>query len=193
MTEPRLLFLYEGRLFVCGPGLMLRHVGTWEMVASEILFGAASGLYQLRRPDNVHLAPMADIVEIREGMYAADDDAHELLRQYAKGHVEIVLKCAPPGDSPIEKAFATAYRKLTSAYPQSQVQIGQYRVDFLLPNNVIVECDGHDYHASREQRTRDAKRDRDLMALGYKVVRFTGSEIHANADACARQAAALCK
>lgn len=66
---------------------------------------------------------------------------------------------------------------------QPQVQIGKYRVDFLVHdcNNevrIIIECDGHDFHEkTKEQAHRDKKRDRDLQAAGYKVFRFTGSEI----------------
>lgn len=86
-----------------------------------------------------------------------------------------------------------------------QKQIGQYRVDFLVqytPDfysygdpeptfkefNVVVECDGHDYHErTKEQAKRDKRRDRLLQELGYPVLRFTGSEIWEDAMGCARQ------
>jgi hypothetical protein len=93
-----------------------------------------------------------------------------------------------PGDSPIEKAFAAAWLVIAGAYPKAQVPIGSYRVDFVVGGNLVVECDGHDYHSTKEQRASDAKRDRELMAAGFRVIRFTGSEIHADAAACARQA-----
>ena len=62
-----------------------------------------------------------------------------------------------------------------------------YRVDFLISvelidNSIypfIIECDGHDFHEkTKEQAAKDKKRDRELMALGYRVIRFTGSEIY---------------
>lgn len=68
-----------------------------------------------------------------------------------------------------------------------QIKVGPYRVDFIVGANtprfgtryVVVECDGHDFHErTKEQAARDKARDRYLMARGYKVLRFTGSEIH---------------
>ena len=48
-----------------------------------------------------------------------------------------------------------------------------------------VECDGHDFHEkTKEQAARDKKRDRDLQALGYRVLRFSGSEIYRDVNAC---------
>ena len=95
-----------------------------------------------------------------------------------------------PGDSPIEQAFAKAWRALNGVYPPAQVQIGAYRVDFLI-RDLVVECDGHDYHSTKEQKAADAKRDRELMAQGYRVCRFTGRELHADPGACAAQALRL--
>ena len=74
-----------------------------------------------------------------------------------------------------------------------QVQIGPYRVDFCFvadciygkPLLVAVECDGHEFHErTKEQAARDKLRDRDLMRRGVHVMRFTGSEIHKDAEAC---------
>ena len=62
-----------------------------------------------------------------------------------------------------------------------QVDVGPYRVDFLVVWNdrkTIVECDGHDFHEkTKEQAAHDKKRDRELRMLGYTVLRYTGSEI----------------
>jgi hypothetical protein len=41
-----------------------------------------------------------------------------------------------------------------------------------------VEIDGHEWHEkTKEQAGKDKKRERDLLSEGYKVIRFTGSEI----------------
>lgn len=108
------------------------------------------------------------------------------------------LLCKAAGGSPIERTFAAAWFMRHGHLPRAQVSIqrhngSHYRADFLLPSNLIVELDGHNWHSNQYQRTRDAKRDRELMALGYRVIRFTGSEIHANADACVAEATALCQ
>lgn len=77
--------------------------------------------------------------------------------------------------------------------PQSP--LGRYRADFLVGlgansqwRKIVVECDGHNYHErTKEQAAHDRGRDRFLTLNGYKVMRFTGSEIHKDAAACARQ------
>ncbi|MHB8916070.1 MAG: endonuclease domain-containing protein [Thiobacillus sp.] len=67
----------------------------------------------------------------------------------------------------------------------SQEKIGKYRVDFLIsysdgpqPNQVVVELDGHAFHdKDKHQRAYEKARDRFLVASGYKVLHFTGSEV----------------
>ncbi len=72
---------------------------------------------------------------------------------------------------------------------------GEYRVDFAMlcgDAKVAVECDGHDFHErTKEQARRDKKRDRDLTAAGWTVVRFAGSEIWRDPYGCARQAMSI--
>ena len=41
----------------------------------------------------------------------------------------------------------------------------------------MVETDGYRYHATRQARRRDNRRDRQLTALGWRPVRFTYEEI----------------
>lgn len=75
-----------------------------------------------------------------------------------------------------------------------QMKVGSYRIDFLITDHneqhgaaIVVECDGHDFHErTKEQAARDRSRDRFLTLAGFKVLRFTGSEIHRDADKCAR-------
>ncbi len=78
-----------------------------------------------------------------------------------------------------------------------QQQIGPYRVDFAVRVHddatgqnhwFVVECDGHEFHErTKEQAAADRSRDRALMLAGYKVVRFTGSELHNRLDECMGQ------
>lgn len=49
---------------------------------------------------------------------------------------------------------------------------------------LAIECDGHEWHKTKEQAKRDRKRDRTLQSLGWQTMRFTGSEIFADPDAC---------
>ena len=64
-----------------------------------------------------------------------------------------------------------------------QWNTGRYRVDFALRRHPIdkiicVELDGHDFHDRDEKQRRYEKtRDRFLVASGYSVLHYTGSEI----------------
>lgn len=45
---------------------------------------------------------------------------------------------------------------------------------------VVIECDGFDYHSDKAAFTKDRVRDRAFQEMGFRVVRFSGSEIHQN-------------
>lgn len=79
---------------------------------------------------------------------------------------------------------------------EPQKQIGPYSADFAitimpndhhaLPARVVIECDGHAFHEkTKEQAAHDKARDRYMTERGWVVMRFTGSEIYADARACA--------
>lgn len=79
----------------------------------------------------------------------------------------------------------------------SQLQVGPYRVDFAfvgalfdddgvhsVPVRVAVELDGHDFHEkTKEQASRDKRRDRDLARLGWTVLRFSGADVYRDTSA----------
>lgn len=57
---------------------------------------------------------------------------------------------------------------------ESQVQIqGVGRVDLLVGNSLIIECDSQSYHSSAEAGHRDRTRDIAAHLLGYRVVRLS--------------------
>ena len=84
--------------------------------------------------------------------------------------------------------WATFINNIIPQYP-----ILNYRVDFALPDeHLVIELDGHDYHKTKEQRTSDAKRERDLKELGWYVIRFTGTEIYRDVEKCVEQVERIC-
>lgn len=92
-------------------------------------------------------------------------------------------------ESPIERMFLQASPKWLVRDLQPQYSVGNYRLDFAIPEiRFCVELDGHDAHKSKEQRTHDASRDRWLELNGWRVVRFTGSEIFRDAKKCVDEA-----
>jgi very-short-patch-repair endonuclease len=131
------------------------------------------------------------------------DDIHEKLINY--------INEAKYCDSPLEFELFFSLKRcikrlnqdhskdfwIHTQYPLS-VNGSNYRADILICEigtegntnypHVVIECDGHDFHEkSKEQVQRDKKRDRDLQLAGYRVIRFTGSEIFKNAYKCARE------
>lgn len=85
----------------------------------------------------------------------------------------------------------------TTVVFQPQVVDGHYRIDFVARVTfnarhalIAIECDGHEFHErTKQQAARDRARDRYLVRKGYKVLRFTGSEIYADAGKCVAEIA----
>jgi very-short-patch-repair endonuclease len=114
-------------------------------------------------------------------------------------------------ESPIEQLLAMALARQSDVQgiihradndnfminPQHEIEIGdkRYRVDFLVSiimdrkqREIVIECDGHEFHErSKFQATKDKQRDRLLQSAGYRVFRYTGSEIWKDPDKCARE------
>ncbi len=76
-----------------------------------------------------------------------------------------------------------------------QTTVDRYRIDLMVSFlfhgaelHLAIECDGHDFHEkTKAQARKDRSREMALTYLGYRVVRFTGSEIVVNARACAAE------
>jgi very-short-patch-repair endonuclease len=52
------------------------------------------------------------------------------------------------------------------------------RVDFLWHElRLVVETDGLRYHRTAAQQSKDRRRDQDLTAAGYTVLRFTYAQV----------------
>jgi very-short-patch-repair endonuclease len=54
---------------------------------------------------------------------------------------------------------------------------GVGRVDFLIGQCLVVEVDGAEFHTSREAFEEDRRRDAQLSALGYRVLRFSYNQV----------------
>lgn len=66
----------------------------------------------------------------------------------------------------------------------------KYRIDFAIlcthysdkkkykESKIAIECDGFDFHSSKEDLKRDTSRNRELTLNGWKVYRFSGSEVY---------------
>ena len=99
--------------------------------------------------------------------------------------------------SPIERQFWAAYTllkppELAGLVSEHWVLGRRFRIDFALPERMIgIELDGHATHSSPQKIADDRRRQRALESAGWRIIRFGGAEIYADANSCVRQAAAL--
>ena len=61
---------------------------------------------------------------------------------------------------------------------KAQVRIDSIgRVDLVVGNSLIIECDSMAHHGSVEGYHRDRERDANALQLGYRVLRLTWEQI----------------
>lgn len=93
-------------------------------------------------------------------------------------------------DSPLERAFAEEWLQQAAhlVYPlssQYSIKNGKYRLDFAFtPLNIGIELDGYTYHSDREAFARDRQRQREIEALGWHIIRFSGDELRQDIARC---------
>ena len=101
-----------------------------------------------------------------------------------ENYIDLVIK----NDN--DQAPASGYFSLWPQHPA-----GRYFIDFALLGlidtwrvSIAVEIDGHEFHEkTKEQVARDKRRDSDLSALGFVVLRFSGAEIYHNPAGCVHE------
>lgn len=89
---------------------------------------------------------------------------------------ELCAVASDLSDSGIETIFVHRLRPWGLEIRQ-QVRIAGHAVDVLVAECLVVQLDGFAFHSSSADRTRDLAHDRALMALGYRVLRFSYAEI----------------
>lgn len=103
----------------------------------------------------------------------------------AKEVDKIVNNCKSYIETNLYLTFANATNKYRLI---PQYKIGKYYIDFLIDGTRIgIECDGYDYHKTKEQLEHDCKRERYLISEGYTILRYSGSEINADPNKCANE------
>lgn len=99
-------------------------------------------------------------------------------------------------ESPIEVMMFKALHLILKNRIQSglcqiipQYEIANYRLDFaVLDKNlkIGIECDGRKFHDIYENDIlRDKIRDREIVKAGFRMMRFSGTEIHSDPESCA--------
>ncbi len=55
--------------------------------------------------------------------------------------------------------------------------VAGHPVDALIGERLVVQLDGFAFHSTSADRTRDVAHDRELIARGFTVLRFTYAEV----------------
>lgn len=93
----------------------------------------------------------------------------------------------------IAKLYGLYYVALQPTIKDVPINGKSIRPDiYIWPTNdekfkLIIECDGYSYHADKVTFSRDRARDRQLHMNGFKVLRFSGSDIVANPVGMAKE------
>jgi very-short-patch-repair endonuclease len=80
--------------------------------------------------------------------------------------------------SELERRFLRLCRRHRIPVPAVNARVGRFEVDFLWRRErVIAETDGFRYHGDRSAFERDRVRDAEAQRLGYRVLRFSYSQV----------------
>lgn len=125
---------------------------------------------------------------------------------------ECLIEDHPEIKSPVEKLFFAIWEISTINYSiglNPQKKVGKYYLDFEISfldyfvNSPIdytseeltkiskhlplygIEIDGHEFHEKTKiQAQKDKQREREIVSAGYKILRFSGSEVFNNPAHC---------
>lgn len=93
----------------------------------------------------------------------------QAIKEYAAG---------PTARSILERDFLALCEAHNLSRPHANHALGPYEADFHWPEHrLIVETDGRAHHQRRRQFTRDRIRDAELLAQGWRTVRFTYAQV----------------
>jgi very-short-patch-repair endonuclease len=98
----------------------------------------------------------------------------------------------PATNTPIERRVQDALMKAGIGFTTQSLLLDRYLVDIEIHQApIVIEADGSQ-HTLRIQKAKDAERDAALTAAGYRIFRFTGGQINADAAECIRTVIDAC-
>jgi very-short-patch-repair endonuclease len=113
----------------------------------------------------------------------SDHSLNEQFRRYPRHRGTAALRRAVRTDprltrSEAERRLLELIRAARLPAPETNTNVEGYEVDLLWrEERLIVEVDGYAFHSSRRSFERDRRRDRELQAAGYRVLRLTWREL----------------
>jgi very-short-patch-repair endonuclease len=113
------------------------------------------------------------------------DDLRAMVKRHPRHRGAAVLRKLLESDDPAvltrssaEELFAELVRKACLPTAEVNARVLRHEVDFLWRGpRLIVEIDGFEFHGSAHAFVEDRRRDAELAAAGYRVVRFTWQDL----------------
>lgn len=131
--------------------------------------------------------------------YEAGEDVSAIARRYRCRYytmrdliktLDVKPRVITTADTPIERRLQDVLKKRGIGFATQVRLVDRFIVDIKVNQaNIIIEADGKTYHYLSE---RDVERDRKHEAAGYRIFRFTGSEINSDAEACIQRVVDEC-
>jgi very-short-patch-repair endonuclease len=126
--------------------------------------------------------PARTILDLRRVL-----DRNELQKAIAQAEIQHLPIGKLPGflheptRSELERRFLRLCSRHALPKPEVNRRLGPYEIDFLWPDHrLAVETDGWETHRTRSAFELDRRRDAELKAVGYEVVRFTYRQVTDN-------------
>lgn len=77
-----------------------------------------------------------------------------------------------------ERRLLALLRRAGLSPTKTNIRVGGHEVDALYePHRLILEVDGYAFHRTRRAFEQDRRRDADLLAIGYRVMRITWRQV----------------
>jgi very-short-patch-repair endonuclease len=134
-----------------------------------------------------------DVVVVADSLLHRGDATRDELERWMRDapvRVRALLARVDVAESGLESIVRVRLRSC-GIRVRTQVWIGQRRVDLLVGDRLVVECDGAEHHAGWAAHAADRERDRELVAAGYAVVRVTYRQVVDDWDAVLRDVLAI--
>ncbi len=156
-----------------------RQVEQSQIAQYQLVAQQANEKQQHRKSDHTVM-----LAQVAEDLRIAGQRRMEALQNVPQRVQE--KRQSKPKRSPIEADFQAAWQVV---YPsielQHQYPVLRYRIDFAhVASKVAIELDGQDFHSRKKDRNKDYQRQHAIEDEGWTFVRFTGSQVWGDIDAC---------
>lgn len=171
-TAPRTLVVHRERpaLLTAQPHPRAPDSGPWVV-------GPAEALARMLRCQDPFGAVAAIDSALNQRICSSRDIEALLTGRGSPGARTLLAECDGRSASPIESVARVVLRRAGYRVEPGPYIDGVGFVDLLVEGRLVVELDGFAYHRDRHSYREDRRRDRELVARGYLVLRFTWEDV----------------